>query len=495
MEPEMHTGGKQISPKLLNRRKLLKRGLCGGIAASLSGSLWLSGCTDKTSYKDKPNVILISIDTLRWDHVGCYGYERNTTPNIDSFAKKNILFENCYIHEPNTCTSHMSMLTGVYPFTHGATTTTALDPSIKTLSELLSWEGYRTLGLVRDCGQLIPQCGFGRGFDVYRETSHNAELQNKFAVKHLESNENKKLFLFMHYYDVHADTEQLPYDSPPPYNTMFYPDYNGILKGKDFTSGNLGYINENNIENLYGETKPSLIRVRQDELKYIAALYDGGVAYADKYVGELLEMLKRFDLYDNSLIIITSDHGEAFGEHNFLVHVSPFHYEQLVRVPLIVKLPGTEGKGKVISNLVESIDFVPSILAMLKVNNPSKTQGDNFMRLIDNPGAQWKDHVYGFTSYYEKRKRPGRKSFVRNDQWKMVNWERPNENLFRLFNLSKDPLEKTDIMDDNKTVAKQLKARLQDKFTSIQKHSQGPQQEVDMSPERLEQLRSLGYML
>jgi choline-sulfatase len=484
------TNSKQTDHKVLSRRRILKYGLYGTIAGSLSPSLWLSGCGTRS--KNNANVILISIDTLRWDHVGCYGYTRNTTPNIDAFAGKNILFENCYIHEPNTCSSHMSMLTGLYPYTHGVEITTSLSPSVMTLTEVLKQNGFTTLGFVRDCGQLFPKCGFARGFDVYLEKRYNAEIQNNVIAKHLEKAKDKKLFLFLHYYDVHSDFRKLPYDSPPPYNNMFYPDYKGDFTGGDedsFASRYLLKINRHNAFDINKNNSLDLIRLKQDDLKYITALYDGGVAYTDKCLGDMFAMLKQFGLYDNSLIILTSDHGEEFQEHGFMLHDNPYYYEELVRIPMIIKLPGTDTKGKVVNGLVESIDFMPSILDMLNVKDTPVTQGTSFMKLIDNSETQPKDFVFGYSVIPEKR---GCRAFIRDRRWKLICKNMQKKNLFKMFDLSKDPLEKTDLMDNTNEVAQQLKARLLDKYTKLEKPAK--QQQVPMSPERLEKLKSLGYI-
>ena len=474
--------GKEVCDKVLSRREMLKRSLYGGLTASLAPSLWLSGCGSSKGRKDKLNVILISIDTLRADHVGCYGYERNTSPNIDFFAEKNILFKNCFIHEPSTTQSHMSMLTGLYPFTHGVSPSSglALSRSRKTLAEVLRNEGYLTLGFVRQCGQMCANFGFARGFDLYVIGGHYefiAESQNKFMARYLKESKDDRLFLFVHYYDIHSDFEKLPYDSPPPYNEMFCPDYKGNFTGGDgklYASKYLANANKKKV------------RFKQDDLEYIAALYDGGVAYTDKCVGDLFAMLKKFGLYDNSLIILTSDHGEEFQEHGFMLHENPCYYEGLVRVPMIIKLPGTGVAGKVVTRLVENIDIMPSILAWLGVRNVPRMQGDNFMRLIDDPQAQWKDIVFGYSV------KDGPRAFVRSSRWKLLTPNIQQDQQFKMFDLSSDPQEKLDITGNRGDVTEQLKAKLLDRYMKLEKP--GPQKEVSITPKQLEILKSLGYV-
>jgi len=474
--------GKEVCDKVLSRREILKRSLYSGLTASLTPSLWLSGCENRKRRKDRPNVILISIDTLRADHLGCYGYKRNTSPNIDSFGANNILFENCFIHEPSTAQSHMSILTGLYPFTHGVSHSSgmALSSSRKTLAEALRSEGYRTLGFARQCGQMCAEFGFARGFDVYIEGNHSAfiaELQNKFMARYLEESKDDTLFLFAHYYDVHSDFEKLPYDSPPPYNRMFCPDYKGNFTGGDgklYASKYLANANRKNI------------RFEQDDLEYITALYDGSVAYTDRCVGDLFAILRKLGLYDESLIILTSDHGEEFQEHGFMLHGNPYYYEELVRVPMIMKLPGAAVAGKVVAGLIESIDIMPSILALLGVSNVPRMQGDSFIRLIDDPQAQGKDVVFGYTV------KDGPRAFARSSRWKLLTPNIQHDQQFKMFDLSSDPQEMLEITDNPDGVTEQLKAKLLDKYMKLEKP--GPQKDVSITPEQLEMLRSLGYI-
>lgn len=426
-----------------------------------------------------PNVILISIDTLRADHLGCYGYSRNTSPNIDSFAKDNILFENCFVHEPSTAPSHMSMLTGLYPVTHGVSRRSAhaLDKSTKTLAEILKSEGYRTFGFVRKCEQLRPEFGFARGFDVYKEKDYTAESQNKAIVKQLKKNKNKKLFLFLHYYDVHSDWDKLPYDVPAPYQKMFYPDYKGDFtggEGKFFASEYLSYVNRDNI------------MLKEDDLKYITALYDGGIAYTDKYLGDLFGILKKLGLYDKSMIILTSDHGEEFQGHGFMMHDNPFYYDELMHVPMIIKLPGTDVEGKVVTRLVENIDIMPSILEVLGVKNAPRMQGDSFVKLIENPQANWKDFVFGYSVKH------GPRAFIRNSRWKLVAADIRKEDQFKVFDLSNDPGEKFDIKGNPDDVTEQLQTKLLERYMEIEKA--GTQKEVTITSEQLKILKSLGYV-
>jgi len=197
-------------------------------------------------------------------------------------------------------------------------------------------------------------------------------------------------------------------------------------------------------------------------------------------------MLKEFGLYDKSLIIVTSDHGEEFQEHGFMLHSNPYYYEELVHVPMIMKLPGSAATSKVVTRLVESIDIMPSILAWLGVRNVPRMEGDNFMRLIDDPQAQWKDVVFGYSV------KNGPTAFVRSSRWKLLTSNIQQDQKFKMFDLSSDPQEKSDIIGSPGDVTEQLKARLLDRYMKLEKP--GQQKEVSITPEQLEMLKSLGYL-
>lgn len=425
------------------------------------------------------NVILISIDTLRADHLGCYGYKKNTSPNIDEFAAENILFENCFVHEPSTAPSHMSMFTGLYPASHGVNRARTLSKSITTLAEVLKNEGYYTFGFVRQCGQLLPKCGFDRGFDEYIEKDHSyiAGLLNKIIIKNLKKNKSGKFFAFIHYYDVHSDWDKLPYDSPAPYNKMFYPDYKG-----DFTGGDRELV----ASKYLSKVNQHHFTLKKDDLKYITSLYDGGIAYTDKCLGDLFAALKELGIYESSLIIVTSDHGEEFQEHDFMLHSNPFYHEELIRVPLIVKLPTNNAKPKVVTRLVENIDIMPSILAEVGVKNVPEMQGDNFMRLIHDAEVKWKEFVFGYSAKH------GPRAFVRNKKWKLLTSNLQQQEQFKMFDLSSDPQEKLDIKGNPDDVTDLLKVELLNKYKKIEKA--GIQKEIIIKPQELKILKSLGYV-
>lgn len=445
------------------------------------------------SYSDlkSPNIILVSIDDLRVGHLGCYGYSRNTSPNIDSFAKRNILFKYCYVHQPWTLPSHISMLTSLYPVTHGVDMRHRLDPAIVTLAEVLKNESYRTMGFVSGGPWTHPGYGFEQGFDHYSagEEERNAENQNALIRKFLKKYKDEKLFFFIHYFDVHSDNNRLPYDVPPPYNNLFSADYDGSFKGGGggiFASKYLAYVNRKQI------------KIEENDLNYIISLYDNGIAYMDKCIGGLFEILKNMDIFDNSLLIITADHGEEFQEHGYMLHGNPYYYEEIMHVPLIVKLPKANGKeGKIIDGLVESIDIVPTILDLLRIKKP-KVQGKSFTGLIDGD-ERGKEYVFGFGSRGSV--------FIRSKRWKMLNDSVFKEGRFKLFDLQNDPMERVNLIGKGLEIEDRLKRKLKEKMGLSQKlrkellNKKDISQDVKMNhkdvsltQQEKEKLRALGYL-
>ena len=444
-----------------------------------------------------PPIILISIDDLRADHLGCYGYQRNTSPTIDSFAKEGILFKNCFIPEPWTLSSHLSMLTSLYPITHGTDMTHSMHPAIVTLAEVLSNEGYCAMGFVSGGAWTQIHYGFGQGFDHYSAggPERNGEQQNTLIRKYLEKYQEKDLFLFLHYFDVHSDYNKLPYDAPPPYTNLFSTNYDGGFKGGDgdiFASKYLGYINKKQIT------------LKEDDLHHIISLYDNGIAYVDKCMDDLFTMLKDMDLFENALIIITADHGEEFQEHGFLSHGSnPYYYEESVHVPLIIKLPNAENsvrggnKGKVISSLAESIDIMPTIVDLLHIKGP-RMQGQSLLGLIDGT-EKGKEYVFGLTL-------SGR-HFIRTERWKMLNDSGLKEGRFKLFNLENDPMERVNLIGKGLEVEDRLKRKLKEEIeVSLQlrkellnkkyivSDAKRDHKDVFLTQEEQEKLKALGYL-
>ncbi len=317
----------------------------------------------------RPNIIFITVDALRADHVSGYGYVRDTTPNLDNLiALRGVRFTDDSSNASWTYPANATLLTGRYPSSMGliwSDTTTGVPDSETLLAEYLHGAGYYTAGFT-SADYARRSLGFAQGFDVFQELirdSSNHTLASE--INALASNwltttwtptlsGTQPLFLYLYYFDPHTY-----YNSPPPYDTLYDSTYTGTVTA-----------------NVYGDgvsaSDGSLVLTPRD-VQHIIALYDGDIAYWDNQLGQMLGHLSALGLLDNSLIVVTSDHGAMFGEHGKWTHRNSL-YEEVLRVPLLMRYTGVISPGLVITAPVQSADVVPTLLDFL--NEPLPTNGD-----------------------------------------------------------------------------------------------------------------------
>jgi arylsulfatase A-like enzyme len=311
-------------------------------------SFWANPVVIRTGQRAR-RVVLISIDTLRADHVGCYGYGKDTTPHIDALAADGALFSNAYAPSSWTLPSHVSLLTALSCFRHGVNLETdRMEETRPTLADVLRTQGF-FCAAVTGGGFLSPVFGFSKGFDVYRQvesslwTGDAAGQVSAAALDWIDANRDRDFFLFVHTYQPHN-----PYIPPAPYDTKFQ-DAPTPLRMIDL-GGHLGGPG--------GIFKP----LPEAERRAILGLYDGEVGYTDAaLVGALTAKLKALGIYDDTLIVLTSDHGEEFYEHGSWEHGHSL-YDESLKVPLIVKFPGSKFRGKRVASFVRLVDVMPTIL-------------------------------------------------------------------------------------------------------------------------------------
>jgi arylsulfatase A-like enzyme len=303
-----------------------------------------------------PDVIFISIDALRTDHLGCNGYVRNTTPNIDKLARQGINFINCFATSSGTVYSFPSILTGRYLEIEPGheLKENILNNNFTTLAEYLRKWGYYTAAFLINV-QLKEGKGFEQGFDYYFlghwESKGLTNVVLDFLKDYRSKNKIKKpLFLWVYYIDPHA-----PYTPPEEYSKIFENDELYIKNDKMLTSkpdaGTNSYLSQGNIPQ-YAFIKDKY------SLSFYVACYDGEIFNVDLQIGRLLRKIK-----DNSLIVLSADHGESLGEHNeYFVHSTGSLFDELLHVPLIIKDNRNFKGGKTISAMVSSVDIVPTIL-------------------------------------------------------------------------------------------------------------------------------------
>lgn len=400
------------------------------------------------------NIILFTIDTLRADHLECYGYDKVKTPHINRLADEGILFEHNIVQTPLTLPSHSSILTGTYPLYHGIRDNGGfyLDESHVTLAEELKSRGYATGAFVA-AFVLDSKWGLDQGFDYYYD---NFDLTKYKTVsldsvqrrgdevlaevyKWLENQSQQKFFAWIHLYDPHT-----PYDPPEPYKTEY--------RGRRF------------------------------------GLYDGEIAYVDQLMGEFREFMEEKNLFDKTLIIFTGDHGESLGEHKESAH-GFFIYDSDIRVPLIIRFPEGKFAGHVISNQVRSIDIMPTVLHLLGDEIPESVQGKSLLSLILKDEAQ--DELLAYSETYWPRYHYGwsELKFLRKGRYKFIDAPQPE-----LYDILEDPGEVNNLVNKKASLGHEMK---RDLLALIEEYAvEGIE---DVGPRKIDndslvKLQALGYI-
>lgn len=325
----------------------------------------------------QPNVILITVDTLRADHLGVYGYRRNTSPHVDRFAQDAIVFRWAFCHAPTTRPALSSLMTSFYPHeTKVRWNKHVLQAEVVTLAEILRAKDYHTAAFVSSF-LLRRGSGFEQGFEVYDDRTEDAlptlsgwGLQRlaldttRAVVRWLEGNHQTPFFLWVHYMDPHG-----PYTPPPPYHTLFVEESTEVTATLP--------INENQ-SGVGGIPRYQRLGAHRDAAYYVSQ-YDGEIRFLDQAFGVLIDKLKELRLLERSLILFTADHGEGMGQHNYYFGHRDFLYNELIHVPLIVRLPGHSSEAKEIGYPVGHVDIVPTILELLSIKTSQPFRGRHLL--------------------------------------------------------------------------------------------------------------------
>jgi len=440
------------------------------------------GCSSEPLPK---NIIIVSLDTLRADHLGCYGYAVKTSPNIDALAQKAVRFSNVYSQSSWTLPSHMSFFTSRYPSFHKVLTNEhGLSPDIKTLAEIFKQKGYLTAAFTEG-GNMFKVHGFGRGFDIYQEKSEDIDFTFKQAFTWLKKRKSKQSFLlFIHTYEIH--TPYLRTELAAPEKRGRLPE---VLRVNDFL-----------YDIMYGR-----FALTETEKDYIRGLYDGGVLHADRYVGGLLKLLEELKMTQTTRLLIFSDHGEDLWDHG----VSPAHgltlYQDQLHVPVILYDPSLTGP-RIVEGPVELIDFMPTLLAMNNIAIPPGLQGRNILPNIVQESACSKRAVFSEGTDYGPNKiaviKDGYKYIYipepdkvkRNLSMKDLGRIEKNLSVQALFDLNADPLERNNIFTQKKQKANELQQLLEESYISRSRAIPEVSVKQALMHDQMERLRSLGYM-
>jgi arylsulfatase A-like enzyme len=458
-----------------------KTGLALLLACAISLAGGLSGCQPKRD----PNVLILVVDALRPDHMGCYGYPLPTSPAMDALARRGVLFTDATSLSSYTRAAVPSIFASVHPGAHGVLNqgkeVEKLSDEYKTLAETLKERGYVTAAFAPN-PSLHRAFNFNQGFDLYdddfqigvrgAQEFETARRINERTLAWLRANREKPYFAYLHYRDVHA-----PYVPPPPYDKMF--DKGG--EGRPLS------------ELEYKSQPPDLRRPhRHRDLDTYVELYDGEIRYTDDHLARFLETLSKEGLLENTVIFLTADHGESFLEHRSWTHGSGL-YEELTRVPLLLVLPGEKHKGRRVTAPVQTTDIYPSVLELLEAEIPAQLQGRSLFDAIAGK-ADPKRPVFS-EALVSRRHRPwsfGEMVSVRSGGWKLIynRWGRSGE----LYDLAQDPGETRDLVDQQPERARDLLRMIAAQGRENAKRSHRVKGTEELPEDVVEGLKSLGYV-
>ncbi|MFH0863327.1 MAG: sulfatase [Candidatus Altiarchaeota archaeon] len=405
------------------------------------------------------NVVVIVIDALRPDHLGCYGYYRNTSPNIDRLCEKGIVYDRAFTQGVWTKPSVATIFTSKYPSVHRTyayslngspdIADNRLPDQETTFAESLSYEGYATGGFFSN-GFISAPLNYGQGFQEYVRMILSTKLNNdrnltEHAKSMIERKKGRKFFIYAHYLATHA-----PYAQDPKYKSMFDRGINGSL-------------------NMSLSEWPDREYAKED-LEEVDDAYDMGVRFGDEQVGAIVKTLEDEGIMDRTIIVVTADHGESLGEHNHIGHSRIT--QSVFRIPLIIYDP-LNGRGRRVQEPVGLIDLAPTVLTMLNITVPEGYQGGDIFHdrrryeIIEGYGTT-NDAVAGITD--------GRYLYVHTKSDKN-----------HLYDLKDGPEEKNDLIGKYPAVEKAL-------ADALTRHSNMTQHETAANPNELDALKSLGYV-
>lgn len=391
------------------------------------------------------NILLVTLDTLRADHLPIYGYQKVRTPNLDTFGSKSFIFTNAISHVPLTLPAHASILTGLLPGTHGIRDNGGyfLDPKITTLAEVLQKNGYETSAFV-SAFVLDSRAQLDQGFKTYSDNfsrSEHEEINPRDIFRHAEDtevefekwmdrNHAKPFFGWIHFYDPHD-----PYEPPGIYKT-----------------------------------------------EYSANPYDGEIAYTDEIFGRVIRKLEQMRLKDRTIVIVTGDHGEGLEEHQERTHAM-FIYDTTQHVPLLIHIPGVV--SKTIDDVVGHVDIVPTIYDLIGVKSGSKLDGSSLLSLI-NHGPDGERYAYSESYYAELHYGWSPLLSITSKRYKYIDAPRAE-----LYDRIQDPQEIQNRFGEQPQIAKVLKTQLEEIRKTSTASIKGPGK---MDPDAEEKLRALGYI-
>lgn len=478
-----------------NKKRLLAKGiLITTILISLA--LFFIIDPDKKKIPKRKQIILISVDTLRGDHLSSHGYFRDTSPNLSVLINDSAYYTNAYANGCWTIPSHMSLLTGTLPSRHGVNNYWETNPEekypqlndkIKTMAEVLKANHINTIKFV-----LLPrELGFDKGFDRnnHYDPFFTGQVLNN-VLQEIENHKEKDFFLFIHTWMVHA-----------PYSGCKF------LEKRKITGEKWHYINNFRKlspakDNLAADFQEYLQKNRLYNRDDCVALYDSGIYYVDRYIGKIINKTRQLGIYKEMMFIVVSDHGEHFDEHypnNFYSFHGKDFFEEFIKIPIIIKHPFKSDSGK-FHHPVSLIDVFPTILDFYKIEIPPYVQGDSLLKTYQERNKRYIICEAISEGGHEKKMiRIGDLKYIvtmtigESPDRERANWQAITRR--RLFDLKNDPLEQKDLYPDLKF--RRICMELEKKLVRVIKNSAQLNlqvQETAISKETIKQLQALGYL-
>lgn len=469
--------GKRRPPARAKRAgRPLVRVLVPAAVLAVAAALWFPA---RDFWKPERNVVLIVIDAARRDAFGCYGNPDRPTPNIDAIAADGVRFDQAIAASGWTLPSVASILTGAWPTVHGArgerTTFLPMREELPTAAEVLGGAGFQTMGFA-NVVFVSPMLGFDRGFGLfdhlytYNRDYRKADATIDAVLAKLDERRAKSNFVMIHLFDPH-----LSYDAPEPFTFRY-------------TAGRKTPpppITLSWCRKTYRETPA------EADIRYLEGLYTGEVDFVDAQIGRLVERLEALGIYDDTMLIVTSDHGEEFWDHDGFEHGHTL-YDELIRVPLIIKYPASfHPPKKVVDSQVRHIDIMPTVFDWFGLDQPPSFAGRSLTPVVKGETSEQLDAFAEGTLY-------GKDLIAwRTDRYKYIlSLSAGAESAGELYDWRDDPGETLELSTQMPALARRLRAELTGFQRSLveQAERMAEPEPVDLSPRRLRELKSLGYI-
>lgn len=445
--------------------------LCLGLAAL--ASLLGTGCggtqESETPMLPAP-VVIFDLDTLRADHLGCYGYGRPTSPRIDALAAESYRFQWAFSQAPDTGPSQSSIFTGLYPSSHGLKFNSAkLPDSVTTLAEVFADAGYRTAAFV-DGGFMLPDFGINQGFEHYEVYDWKGlDVIGPRVLDWLDEHHEENFLLLIHSYDVHAD-----YEAPEPFRSLF-------TGGMNPTPGFKPNVKQLEVIRRSKWTDQPL-KLNAADLEFTVARYDGGIRFADYWVGRILEHMQALGLDRRATIVLLSDHGEEFQEHGSVQHDRL--YAPVTHIPLLIRPPGGTTPS-VIDSVVQGMDVMPTLVEGAGLELPPNLQGRSLLPLMRGEAVADRP-AFSESPYFGHRR-----GIVFGDHHLLGALE--NDEL-ELFEFRTDPLELNNVVDEQPAVAERLRSLAKQWQDSLDRRGSPEIETPELDEQTVKSLEALGYL-